>query len=49
MEGVHIAEGNTKAVEFYKRFGFDVYERTSTDDQGRACPLLRMKLATNKI
>lgn len=46
---VDVNEGNTKAVEFYKRFGFDVYERTSTDDRGRGYPLLQTKLATNKI
>ena len=46
---VDVNEENTKAVEFYKRFGFDVYERTSKDDQGRDYPLLRMRLATNKI
>lgn len=37
-------ENNTRAVEFYERFGFDVYERTNKDDQGRDYPLLRMKL-----
>jgi putative acetyltransferase len=33
-----------RAVEFYKRCGFEVYERTNKDDQGRNYPLLRMKL-----
>lgn len=46
---VDVNEENTKAVEFYKRFGFDVYERTGKDDQGRDYPLLRMKLAESKI
>ncbi|GEM_PF-604733 len=40
---VDVNEDNAKAVEFYKRCGFDVYERTSKDDQGRDYPLLRMK------
>lgn len=42
---VDVNEDNKRAVNFYRRFGFDVYERTSTDDQGRNYPLLRMKLA----
>ncbi|HEY8510792.1 MAG TPA: GNAT family N-acetyltransferase [Cyclobacteriaceae bacterium] len=41
---VDVNENNTRAVEFYERFGFDVYERTNKDDQGRDYPLLRMKL-----
>ena len=35
---------NEPAVEFYRRQGFEVYERTATDDQGRNYPLLRMRL-----
>jgi putative acetyltransferase len=46
---VDVNEENTWAVEFYKRFGFSVCERTSRDDQGRDYPLLRMKLATNSL
>jgi putative acetyltransferase len=41
---VDVNESNTRAVEFYKRCGFEVYERTNKDDQGRNYPLLRMKL-----
>ncbi len=41
---VDVNEGNAKAVEFYKKFGFEVYERTEKDDQGGDYPLLRMKL-----
>lgn len=41
---VDVNEDNGRAVEFYKRFGFDVYERTNKEDQGRDYPLLRMKL-----
>jgi len=42
---IDVNEQNTKAVEFYLRSGFQTYERTDTDDQGRNYPLLRMKLA----
>lgn len=42
---VDVNEQNTKAVEFYRRSGFQTFERTDTDDQGRNYPLLRMKLA----
>lgn len=43
---VDVNEQNENAVSFYKKFGFEVYERTDKDDQGKAYPLLRMKLAT---
>ncbi|HTN46067.1 MAG TPA: GNAT family N-acetyltransferase [Flavipsychrobacter sp.] len=44
-----VNEQNTKALQFYQRFGFEVFERTDQDDQGRNYPLLRMRLAeTNK-
>lgn len=41
---VDVNEQNTSAVHFYRRHGFEVYERTETDDQGKPYPLLRMKL-----
>ncbi|RAW00503.1 GNAT family N-acetyltransferase [Pseudochryseolinea flava] len=41
---VDVNEQNTNAVKFYERMGFKVYERTDKDDQGRAYPLLRMRL-----
>ncbi|MFA7445508.1 MAG: GNAT family N-acetyltransferase [Flavobacteriaceae bacterium] len=41
---VDVNEQNTKAVEFYKKYGFNVYRRTKKDDQGRNYPLLKMKL-----
>ncbi|MBW3519960.1 GNAT family N-acetyltransferase [Flavobacterium sp. NKUCC04_CG] len=44
---VDVNEQNTDAVGFYKKMGFIVYERTDKDDQGRAYPLLRMKLSTS--
>jgi len=43
---VDVNEQNTKAVDFYKKFGFKTYERTDKDDQGRDYPLLRMMLET---
>jgi putative acetyltransferase len=41
---VDVNEQNIKAVNFYKKFGFEIIERTEKDDQGRNYPLLRMKL-----
>lgn len=42
---IDVNEQNTRAVEFYQRSGFQTFEKTDTDDQGRNYPLLRMKLA----
>lgn len=39
-----VNEQNTKALKFYQNFGFETFERTEKDDQGRNYPLLRMKL-----
>ena len=41
---VDVNEQNVKAVNFYQKLGFETYERTDKDDQGRDYPLLRMKL-----
>lgn len=41
---VDVNEENTKAVEFYTKFGFKTYERTDKDDQGKNYPILRMEL-----
>lgn len=41
---VDVNEQNTKAIKFYQKFGFETFERTDKDDQGREYPLLRMKL-----
>lgn len=41
---VDVNEQNPKAVKFYRKFGFETFERTDKDDQGRNYPLLRMKL-----
>ncbi|WP_233553671.1 GNAT family N-acetyltransferase [Algoriphagus lacus] len=42
---VDVNEHNSQAVDFYKKYGFETYERTDQDDQGKDYPLLRMKLA----
>ena len=39
-----VNEQNTRALNFYQKFGFEIFERTDKDDQGRNYPLLRMKL-----
>ncbi len=44
IKKVDVNEQNIHAVGFYKKLGFEVYERTSQDDQGKEYPLLRMKL-----
>lgn len=41
---VDVNEQNPKAVKFYQKFGFEIFERTDKDDQGKDFPLLRMKL-----
>lgn len=41
---VDVNEQNQNAVNFYQKFGFQTFERTEKDDQGRNYPLLRMKL-----
>lgn len=46
---IDVNEQNTKAVEFYQKFGFQTFERSDTDDQGRNYPLLRMKLADRSL
>ena len=39
-----VNEQNEKALKFYQKFGFETFERTNKDDQGRNYPLLRMQL-----
>lgn len=41
---VDVNEGNTNAANFYQKFGFKVYDRTPTDEQGKPYPILKMKL-----
>lgn len=44
---VDVNEQNLKALRFYQKAGFEVFERTDKDDQGKNYPLLRMKLSIN--
>lgn len=47
---VDVNEQNINALKFYQKFGFETFERTDKDEQGRNYPLLRMKLTkSNKI
>lgn len=39
-----VNEQNEKALKFYQKFGFQTFDRTDKDDQGRSYPILRMKL-----
>lgn len=41
---VDVNEQNTNAFKFYQKLGFEVYEKTDRDEQGREYPLLRMRL-----
>ena len=45
---VDVNEQNIKALRFYQRYGFEIYERTEKDDQGKNYPLLRMRLRQRK-
>lgn len=42
-----VNEHNTKALGFYQKSGFEIFDRTDKDDQGRDYPLLRMRLKNN--
>lgn len=44
---VDVNEQNINALKFYQKFGFETFERTDKDEQGRNYPLLRMKLTKN--
>jgi putative acetyltransferase len=48
VNNVDVNEQNSNAVKFYKKLGFETYERTEKDDQGKNYPLVRMKLNTIK-
>ncbi|MBC7848081.1 MAG: GNAT family N-acetyltransferase [Chitinophagaceae bacterium] len=41
---VDVNEGNLQALEFYSRFGFEVYNRLEKDNEGKDYPILQMKL-----
>ena len=42
---IDVNEQNSHAAAVYRHWGFEVYDRTETDDQGNQFPILRMKLA----
>lgn len=42
---VDVNEGNSNAVQFYRHFGFEVYDRTPVDSTGKPYPLLLMRLS----
>ncbi len=44
VDQVDVNEGNINATEFYKKFGFKVYDRTPLDDHGKPYPILKMRL-----
>ena len=41
---VDVNEQNLDAVKFYKKLGFEVYERTEKDSAGMDYPILKMRL-----
>ena len=41
---VDVNEQNTRALNFYLQFGFEIFERTEKDDQGNNHPLLKLRL-----
>lgn len=41
---VDVNEQNQKATEFYRKLGFESFERTEKDDMGKSYPILKMKL-----
>ncbi|MCG6190419.1 GNAT family N-acetyltransferase [Maribellus maritimus] len=45
---VDVNEQNTGAVAFYKKLGYEIYERADKDEQKRDYPILKMKRKTNK-
>ena len=42
---IDVNEQNEHAAAVYGHWGFEVYERAETDDQGNPFPILRMRLA----
>lgn len=41
---VDVNEENTNALDFYKKFGFKVYDRTPLDGTEKPYPILKMRL-----
>lgn len=44
IQYVDVNEQNPQAAGFYRHIGFDVFERTKSDEQGNPFPILNMKL-----
>lgn len=44
VDKVDVNEGNGKAIGFYRKFGFSMYDRTPVDDHGKPYPIIKMKL-----
>lgn len=42
---IDVNEQNPKAVDIYRHWGFQVYERTENDEQGNPFPILKMRLS----
>lgn len=41
---VDVNEQNPQAIGFYRHIGFEIFERTESDEQGNPFPILKMKL-----
>ncbi|WP_238655502.1 acetyltransferase [Paenibacillus piscarius] len=44
VDSVDVNEDNPQAAGFYEHLGFQVYERSELDDQGKPWPILHMRL-----
>lgn len=40
---VDVNEQNLKALEFYQKIGFEIFDRSEKDDMGKNYPILKMK------
>ena len=46
---VDVNEQNPKARNFYRHLGFQEYERTAYDEQGRPFPIIKMELHIQQL
>lgn len=46
VQYVDVNEQNRQAAGFYRHIGFEMYERTQTDEQGNPFPILKMRRLT---
>lgn len=44
IDHVDVNEANTRALAFYIKHGFEIYDRTDLDPQGKPNPILKMRL-----